>query len=168
MKRYLLFGLFGLAASLTTSNLTYAAPPRRVVPLDGTWKFEYSCGAATGMYAGRCSAGERDSFSLSIVQRGHRFCGSYEATAQMNNHVDDGYLNDWKFARTADRAFRVHFHLSGTVGEAAVQVDGDKLHWKTLTEQAHREGQPLTWSFSPPKTATLVRQARGDPLTCTR
>ena len=86
----------------------------------------------------------------------------------MGNHVDDGELNDWTFTPTARHAFRVHFHLSGTVGEAAVQVDGDELHWKVLTEHAHDEGAPLTWSFSPPETATLVRHASGKAPACTR
>jgi hypothetical protein len=104
MRRCLLYSVFGLVAAVTAFNLTFAAPVRRVAPLEGTWKFEHSCAGATGMYADRCSAGERDNFSLSIAQSGHRFCGFYGATAQMINHVDDGYLNDWTFTPTADRA----------------------------------------------------------------
>lgn len=168
MKRYVLFGISGLLAAVTTFNLAFAASARQVASLVGTWKFEYSCAGATGMYADRCSAGERDNFSLSIVQSGHRFCGFYEATMQMNNHVDDGDLNDWNFTPTADGAFRVHFHLSGTVGEAVVRVDGGKMRWKVLTQQAQDEGRPLDWRFFPPETATLVRQARGNTPACTQ
>ena len=168
MKRYVLLSLFGLVAAITTSNVTFAAPARRVAPLNGTWKFEWSCAGATGMYADRCSAGERDNFTLSIVQSGQRLRGFYEVTAQMNNHVDDGYLSDWTFTPTAHRAFRVHFHLTGTVGEAVVRVNGDKMHWKLLTEQTHVEGDPLDWAFSPPETATLVRQGSEKAPVCSR
>ena len=140
-------------------------PPAR--PLDGTWKFDYSCAGATGMYADRCSAGERDYFMLSIVQSGHRLCGFYEATAQIGNHVDDGDLKDWKFTPTAGSAFRVHFHLTGTVGEAVVRVNGDKMHWKVLTERATVEDTPPSGPFFPPHTATLVRQEGDKAPACT-
>src|SRR5580698_5249186 len=107
--------------------------------LNGTWEFEYSCAGATGVYADRCAAGDRDDFTLSIAQSGNRFCGGYEATAQLGNHVDDGDLKDWTFTPTSDQTFHVHFHLSGTVGEAEIRLSGDKLHWSTLTEQQNAE-----------------------------
>lgn len=118
------------------------------------------------MYADRCAAGERDIFTLSVVQSGDRFCGSYEATTQMGNHVDDGDLNDWTFTPTSNRAFRVHFHMYGTVGDAVLRVYGNKLSWTTLAKQKHDEGHSLTWSFSPPDAAILIRQTTHHTATC--
>jgi len=83
----------------------------------------------------------------------------------MGNHVDDGYLTDWTFMRTSNQTFHVHFHLSGTVGEATIRLAENELHWSVLAEQSDTNGEPVTWLFSPPKTATLVRQ-QTDPVRC--
>ena len=156
---------FGLLAASATVSPTLAASGHPATSLNGAWRFEYSCARATGLYAERCASGDRDNFKLSLAQGDHGVCGSYEVTAQLGNHVDDGDLNDWTFTPTADQAWNVHFHMSGTTGEAVLRVDGKKLLWKTLSKQDHDEGQPLTWSFSPPDSATLIRQAT-DAGTC--
>lgn len=160
--KHCVFGI-GLMMASAAVNLALASPARQSVPLNGTWRFEYSCAHATGLYAERCASGERDDFTLSLAASDEKICGWYELTAQLGNHVDDGDLNDWKFTPTTDRAWQVHFHTSGTVGEAVVRIKGKKLLWKLLTQEDHDEGQPLNWSFSPPDNAVLTRQKPGQP-----
>ena len=157
MKLRLLAGLVWAALA----SPVFAGVSPKGGALNGTWNFEYSCAGATGPYADRCAAGERDHFALSIAQNSGRFCGWYEATIQMGGHVDAGDLSDWTFTRTSDQTFHVHFHLQGTIGEAVIRSAGNELHWRELTEQPYAEIEPAAWSVSPPKSATLVRQRPG-------
>jgi len=76
---------------------------------------------------------------------------------QLNNHVDDGPLDDWSFDAEGAQTYRVHFHLQGTTGEATIHVVGDAMTWKLLDKQPHAEDEPNLWSVQPPQSATLVR-----------
>jgi hypothetical protein len=156
MKRHILAGLAWAAAA--SPGFATATPIGG--PLSGTWKFEYSCTRATGVYGDRCVAGIRDNFTLSIVQRGRAVCGWYEATVQMGNHVDDGDLNDWTFKRTSKRTYHVRFHLSGSVGEAVIRLAGHRMHWSVVAKRLEQR-EPTMWAFLPPETATLVKQRAG-------
>jgi len=161
VNRHLLAGL----AWIALASPALAADEAPSGPLSGKWRYEYSCARATGLYADRCAAGLRDYFELSIAQAGGHVCGWYAATSQMGNHADEGELTDWAFTSTSDRTFHVHFHLSGTVGEADISLAGNELHWEMLTEQPDGTDDPLGPPFSPPKSATLVRQP-ADPVRC--
>jgi hypothetical protein len=143
---------------------SFGASPSINGPLNGTWKFVYSCEAATGIYADRCAEGLRDNFTLSIARNGTKVCGWYEITAQMGNHVDDGFLNDWAVTPASGQSFHVRYHLSGTSGEAVIHLSGNQLHWKNLSE--HPTGENLPWSFSAPDEAILVRQPLDHPAHC--
>lgn len=157
-------GRWLIGALFASANVASAAPPTGSGPLDGTWRFEYSCADAIGqLYVDRCAAGVRDRFSLSIVQSGSRFCGEYGLSAQLKNHVGDGSLDDWTFTPVANGAFHVHYHVDGTVGEAVIRRVGNELRWTKLNEYSvseHQDGEELTiiWRFSLPRTATLIRQ----------
>ena len=76
---------------------------------------------------------------------------------QLNNHVDDGLLDDWSFERLRGQTYRVHFHLQGTIGDAIIHIVGDKMDWKLLHKQPNAEDEPNDWSVSPPVSARLVR-----------
>lgn len=128
-------------------------------PVDGRWKFEYSCEGATGSFADRCAAGDRDVFEMGLRDHAGKICGFYELTAQLGKHVDDGDLSDWTFQGTASPArFRVHFRFSGSSGEAIVRVSGSKLYWHTKAEKTEPEAERLTWTFKPPKDAVLTKE----------
>jgi hypothetical protein len=152
MKYQLLAILICAAAPDTT--LADASTGSR---LDGTWKFEYSCEGATGIYADRCAAGERDYFTLAIVKDGGRYCGWYDMTFQMGNHDDAGDLSDWTFTPMPDQAFYVHYHLYGTVGEASIRVAGNELRWNLLDRKP--DGEDVLWTSVAPQIATLIKQS---------
>ena len=111
----------------------------------------------------------RPEFTLIAAQRGNetiltsqlsrdgdRYCGGYDTTVQMGNHVDDGDLSDWTFTPMPHQAFHVHYHLQGTVGNAVLQSVGNELRWKDLGNQ--RDGKDVDWIFRAPKSATLIKQ----------
>jgi hypothetical protein len=127
--------------------------------LDGTWKFEYSCAGSTGPYADRCAAGERDDFMISIAHSGQKVCGWYITTAQLGNHVDEGDLTNWTFVTIGQETYHVHFSLTGTSGEAIARVQGMRLTWRVIRVIKEPPVDEPTWrSFSPPNSATLIRQ----------
>ncbi len=119
------------------------------------------------MYADECAAGNRDDFRLSFGKSGNKLCGSYELTAQLGNHVDDGDLTDWVIDKNSDGTYQFHFHVSGTVGEAHIHISGDKLYWNTLSKHAHAEDEPISWNFEPPDSAVLIRdKTNATPTVC--
>jgi hypothetical protein len=100
--------------------------------------------------------GQRDDFELDLKTDGPRVCGFYELTAQIDNHVDDGGLDDWLFTPTTARSvYRVHFYFSGSTGDAVIRVKGRKLYWKVVDEDRATDWE--SWLFTPPNTAVLTR-----------
>jgi hypothetical protein len=158
-----------ILAAAATSSAQPGKPEANVAAIDGEWRFEYSCIGATGMYADRCSAGERDDFTISVEHAAGKLRGSYELTAQLGNHVDDGDISNWSFVAAGPHTYRVHFQVSGATGDAIIKVRGNKLLWRTIAE--HRENeQVLQWLFSPPQyrssstpEAQKVAFERSDP-----
>lgn len=148
-------GLIVLAGSWSTAARD--AGRAAAIP-DGIWEIRYPCDKAMGVYAERCAQGNRDDFKLSIAHIGHKICGSYEITAQMGNHVDDGDLEDWTFISADKKSFRISFRVTGNTGQAVATIKGDKLVWRLLNKQPKDEGEALTWSFSPPDFSILTRQ----------
>ena len=164
MKRLIL----GLASVVASPFVASANSITDVAYLDGAWKFNYPCAGATGVYADRCAADERDDFNISIAHKNGKVCGAYETTAQIGNHVDDGWIDDWKFEKVRSGTYRVHFHLEGTVGVALIHVVGNKMAWKLITQRPSGESGPFSWSFSPPDSAILVREPNANPAECDR
>lgn len=154
---------YGLTLSLVKASAHTDA-------IEGVWKYIFSCAGATGIYHDRCADGERDYFSLAVSRFGTKFCGSFQETAQLGNHVDDGDLNDWNIIPMGNDDYRIHFHLTGTVGEALVHVDGDKLYWRKVSERQHDEGQPSAWTMSPPGSIIMLRQGQhmSSDLACSK
>ena len=124
-------------------------------PLDGEWKFTWSCEGATGMYAESCARGDRDYFFLELWTKRNAVCGFHTATAQLGNRVDEGDQLDGNptITGTVDgTSATVTFRSAwGATGTATLQVEGDKLQWKILTQS---EG--MSWV---PKMATLDKQS---------
>jgi hypothetical protein len=138
--------VLGLAIRCVTSS---------AAPLDGEWKFTWSCEGATGMYAEECAQGARDYFLLELWTEKDAVCGFHTATAPLGNRVDEGDLLDGNptITGTVDgTSAKVTFRSAwGATGSATLQVEGDKLQWKILTQS---EG--MSWV---PKMATLDKQS---------
>ena len=130
--------LAGMTWAFVASAVLGARPPPNGT-IDGTWKFEYACEGAAGVYGDRCAAGDRDDFTVSIFHSGRKFCGWYQISAELGNHVDAGDLTDWSFNPTSDHATRVHFHRSGTVGEAVIRLAGNEMRWRVLNQRGNEE-----------------------------
>lgn len=129
---------------------------KALAKLDGSWRFEYSCSQATGMYKDRCDKGERDYFTIDVATYGVRVCETYEQTYQMGNHVNDGDFSGHIRAGIA----HVIANPDGD-GKATMTWTAEKLHWHNL------DAKPQ-FNMLPPD-AVLTRQIprpNYEPPTC--
>jgi hypothetical protein len=96
---------------------------------------------------------------ISIAHSGQKVCGWYVTSVQFGNHVDEGDLTNWTFVPVGQETYHVHFSLTGTSGKAIARVQGKRLTWRVIRVLREQPvDDPASWSFSPPNSATLIRQ----------
>jgi hypothetical protein len=119
--------------------------------MTGTWRITWPCANATGVFEQRCSEGMRDSFTLRILVKGSTLCALHAATAQMGNRVDESEgpepsITGQVVGTTAKATFSSSWEAKGT---ASLELKGESLEWKLLSQEGGRH-----WL---PRTATLLR-----------
>jgi hypothetical protein len=135
------FVLLGSAPNVATANES----------MTGTWRIAWTCDTATGMYKQRCDEGMRDSFTLKIFVKGSKLCALHAATAQMGNRVDEAEGPKPSITgRVGGPNAKATFSSSlGAKGTASLELKGESLEWKLLSQDGGRH-----WF---PSTATLLR-----------
>jgi uncharacterized protein len=132
--------------------------PKASDVIDGDWEIVYSCEGATGIYAERCSNGDRDHFELYLWSTGNHLCGVHAATAQLGNRVDEDEdtENPSINGNINNNSATIEFHSSeGATGEATIKVIKNKLYWK-VTKQDSDPKYHFSWII--PKEAILLKQ----------
>ena len=151
----------GFAALMLGASFVFPSGAASVAgiasPFTGEWRIDYPCDQATGLYAERCAAGDRDFLQFELSVQGDRLCGTDVATAQLGNHADDGgeIVGTWH-----GNVAHVSWVILGAHGVGTMTVHDGMLVFQRGPWKADDGAQ---WSFPPAETTMLKRIGEPDP-----
>lgn len=138
------------------SHSVNAETPYRGSPFNGRWRIDYSCKQATGLYADRCAAGDRDHLEVNLAVQGQKLCGTGSATAQLENREGDAAIVG---TFRGERA-QVKWDILGAHGHGEFELRGKSMVFRTgVATPDDNSG----WSFPPPPVILLTKVGPANP-----